>query len=249
MTEYGPGDLLLLACITALSGFVQSAIGFGYGIVVLALASSIFAAKDVSVIASFSALALNLLVFLRLRTHVVWEHIRPALLAVVIGAPLGVAFLKYVSGDTFSLMLGIIILATVVQQNVGVLARYRWHPLTLGFPSGLLSGMLAGAFGTGGPPLVAYVVSQQYERLRMVATLQLLLLVGALVRVEELLRQQLLATNMILPAAISVAACLLGSFVGLRVLHRLPERLFRRLASLFLLLLGMKYMATWALAH
>jgi uncharacterized membrane protein YfcA len=79
----------------------------------------------------------------------------------------------------------------------------------------------------------------------MVVTLQLLLLIGALVRTEELWRQGLLESRYLLPIVTGIVCCLLGSAVGLRVLHRLPERLFRKLTAGFLLLLGIKYIAEW----
>jgi uncharacterized membrane protein YfcA len=237
--------LLYLGAISALSGFLQSVVGFGCGIIVLALGSLVLAPKEVSVIAAFAALALNSLVLYRLRAHLMWDSLLPVILAVMFGAPMGVFFLKQASIEAFSLILGIVLLVSVVQQALPERSQQPWHPIKLGVPCGLLSGFLAGSFGAGGPPLVAFVATQGFDRFRMVVTLQLLLLIGALVRTEELWRQGLLESRYLLPIVTGIVCCLLGSAVGLRVLHRLPERLFRKLTAGFLLLLGIKYIAEW----
>lgn len=237
--------LLYLGAISALSGFLQSVVGFGYGIIVLALGSLVLAPKEVSIITALAAFALNSLVLYRLRAHLVWDSLRAIVLAVMLGAPVGVIFLKQASVEVFSLILGVVLLVSVLQQLLPERSARPWHPIFLGVPCGMLSGFLAGSLGAGGPPLVAYVTTQGFDRFRMVVTLQLLLLIGAVVRIEELWRQELLDKQFLLPVTVGIVSCLLGSAIGLRVLHRLPDRLFRKLTAGFLCLLGLKYIAEW----
>ena len=169
----------------------------------------------------------------------------PILVAVLVGVPFGVVFLARADPGLLHLGLGVLLVASAAQSQVRRLAAWRWHPVWLGAPCGLLSGGLTGAFGTGGPPLVVFVSSQRYDRLRYVATVQLLLAASNVVRLEELVRHGLLRPSMALASALGAACAVAGSMLGLKLLHRMPDRLVRLLVAFFLLAMGIRYLALW----
>ena len=89
---------------------------------------------------------------------------------VVVSAPFGVLFLARAEPTILNLVLGAILIVSALQGMIPKLGKKRRHPVYVGVPCVLLSGALTGAFGTGAPPLVAFVSTQGYDRLRYAAT-------------------------------------------------------------------------------
>lgn len=131
-------------------------------------------------------------------------------------------------------LLAVVLLATIIQ---GVLPRRRarrWHPVWRGGPLGVFSGLLAGAYGTGGPPLVAYIYSRTMPRHRHVVSIQVLLLVAGTIRVVTLLWHQSLTPWQWTLNGVGACFSLAGAIVGVSLLNRMPDRLLRRLVLLLL---------------
>jgi uncharacterized membrane protein YfcA len=105
---------------------------------------------------------------------------------------------------------------------------------------GILSGLLAGAYGTGGPPVIAYVQSYRYEMHRHVVCLQLLLAIAGTIRVISLLIQNALTVEQWMLNGIGVLVIPLGALIGLYLLRRLPHSLLRNaiLAMLVLIMVN-----------
>ncbi len=234
-----------LATVALMAGVVQSTVGFGFGIVFLALAGLLVDVKMASMVSAFVSVVLNGKLLLNLHRHINWKRLRPILISVIIATPFGVLFLQKISSDWFNLFLGLLILWALQQQFYPTQAEKRPSNTLIGVPMGLISGLFAGAYNTGGPPLVVYVQSQGLERLEKIASLQLLLLVGSLVRVEEMWRQDVLVPDLLWPVLISCVATIIGSAIGLRLLNHISDIWFKRIMGVFLLVLAIYYIGQW----
>ncbi|MBB6522310.1 sulfite exporter TauE/SafE family protein [Pseudoteredinibacter isoporae] len=237
--------IVWLASVALMAGVVQSTVGFGFGIVFLALAGLLVDVKMASMVSAFVSVVLNGKLLLNLHRHINWQRLKPILISVIIATPFGVLFLQKISSDWFNLFLGLLILWALQQQFYPAQPDKRPSNTLIGVPMGLISGLFAGAYNTGGPPLVVYVQSQGLERLEKVASLQLLLLVGSLVRVEEMWRQDVLIPGLLWPIVICCVATVIGSAIGLRLLNRISDVWFKRIMGVFLLLLAIYYMGQW----
>ncbi len=232
------------------AGFVQGAAGFGYGLVAMAMLGLWCAVPTAAAYTVLGALTVNTVMLWRLRGHLeVREHL-PVLAAIVLGAPLGVFLLARAAAGTLYLLLGVVLIGSTLHMAVLALrsrthAPAGWHPLYAGVPCGLLSGALSGAFGTGGPPLVAYVNSQRYDRLRYAVTVQFLLAVSGVVRFPEMIRREILTLEMLPVALLAALASAIGARLGLALLPRIPERMFRPAVMVALFGLGIRYTVRW----
>ena len=211
--------VLILLGIFIIAGMVQGAAGFGFGLVAVALMSLLVDVRDASVMLAPSTLAMNLYILLRLREHFTFDRIFPLLVAAVVGVPLGIWFLLQARVAAIDLALGILLLLAVVQGLIPVFNQKRWHPVFMGIPCGLLSGILAGAFASGGPPAVAYVVSQKFTRFRHSATLQVIFLVSSSVRILILGAGGLFTQHMLAFSVAGMACAIAGAWIGLHLLH------------------------------
>src|SRR5690606_39976003 len=59
---------------------------------------------------------------------------------------------------------------------------FRSLPPWLGFPIGVSSGVLGGAFNMGGPPCVAYLYSRPWPKEEVVALLQVVFIISSALR-------------------------------------------------------------------
>ena len=231
--------LIILVLITA--GGIQGVSGFGFGLVAVSLLSGVIPLKQASVMLVLASLSMNLYILLRLRAHFSLERMKWMLTASIAGVPLGVWLLVRADESLLKRILGVILLLTVVQGFIPALRRKPWHPVWMGGPCGLFSGALSGAFATGGPPAVAYVQSQQFDRFRYAASVQVPLAIAAAVRLLCLGATGMFTWELLAFSVMGVVCAIAGAWLGLHFLKRLPDKVIRKLVLVMLLLMGIKF--------
>lgn len=232
--------LIFLICL--LAGALQAAVGFGFGLMAVALLSLVFDIKYAAILLVLAGLSLNLYVFYRLREHFRFERMIPFLVASVIGVPFGVYFLVLADAVLLKQILGGLLILSGMQRLIPHLSRHRWHPLAAGVPCGLFTGALAGAFGTGGPPAVAYVASQNFEKYRWVATMQAVFGITSLIRLFTLSFGGVLTWNLLVLSACGGLGALVGARCGLSVLSQLPAVALKWAVTVLLFILGLRFL-------
>ena len=227
-----------------LAGAVQGAAGFGFGLVAIALLSSVIEIKDASIILVLGSLSMNIFIFWRLRRHFHFDRVWPMMLSTLVGVPLGVWFLVKADPELLRRVLGVVLLLSVAQSFVPRVGKKRWHPFYLGVPCGVFSGALSGAFATGGPPVVVYVSKQGFDRFRYVATLQVVLGTSALARILCLGVSGLFVRRLVFLSVGGIVCGVTGAWLGLMVLKRIPEKAMKITIFVLLVLLGIRYLVT-----
>jgi uncharacterized protein len=227
-----------------IAGVVQGSTGFGFGLVAIALLSLFMEVKDASVMLAIAGFLINVSVLWRLRRYFSLQRMIPILLATIVGVPLGVFFLLYADKQLIRLFLGIIMLVVVIQRLSGRHSTKRWHPYYLGIPCGLLAGAMAGALGIGGPPAVAYTASQDFNRFRYVANVQMVLAVGAVARIISLGVGNAFTCGIIVISVIGGLGAVVGASYGIYLLKRIPDAKLKRIITLLLAIITVKELAT-----
>jgi uncharacterized membrane protein YfcA len=236
-------ELMITMAVVMIAAMVQSMTGFGFGLIVVGLLSLACPIKSAAVLNVLPALMINGLLIWRLRHHLRWEGLRPIAIAAVCMTPLGVLLIVHLNARVMNGLLAAVLLATLLQPLLSKGKHHPWHACWLGVPLGLFSGLLAGAFGTGGPPLVAYVQSHDYDRYRHVVSLQVLLGVAGLMRVASMLWQGSLTREQWAVNGMTCLIVLPGLWIGLKLLKHLPQKWLR---TLVLVMLGVMMMhAAW----
>lgn len=236
-------SILFLLAIFCVSGIVQGATGFGFGLVAVSLMSLLVDIREASVMLAPASLAMNLFILMRLRGHFRFGRIVPMFAGAVIGVPIGIWFLFRADPEALHLALACLLLVTVVQNCIPGLARKQWHPVFLGVPCGLLSGVMAGAFASGGPPAVAYVVSQRFDRLRYAATLQMAFALSSLTRILILGGGGVFTRDQLALAAAGMGFAVFGAGLGLHLLRLQSDLSVRRVVLSLLALLAVQKVA------
>lgn len=229
-------ELIFTMLVMFFAAMVQGVTGFGFGLIAVGLLSLMSPIRDAAVMSVIPALMVNGALVWQLRRHLCWADLRPIAVTAACFTPLGVVLLNKLDASVINGLLAVILLVTLLQSVLLRRQHCPWHRLWLGLPMGMLSGVLAGAYGSGGPPLVAFVHSQHYDRFRHVVSIQVLLGIAGLIRVICLIHTNILTAQQWTLNALGVFVVLPGIWLGLKLLKYLPQSVLR---AMVLLLLGL----------
>jgi len=234
-----PSEILYLMLFVALAGTVQGTVGFGFGIVAMSTLPLWMGVKEAVPIVAALGLLVNIAMTWSLRAHLTVSRLGPLILGGVIGVPIGVTLFVKLNPDLLLIGLGMALLAVAIQQKSaasggrqGVLSP-AW-----GGVAGLASGVLGGAFNTGGPPVVMYVGMQRWSKEHTVATLQGFLLFSCILQISLFLVRGTLGGPELKQAGLLVLPTLLGVLFGQRLFHRIDQERFRSVLLTAIALLG-----------
>ncbi|HEY2588077.1 MAG TPA: sulfite exporter TauE/SafE family protein [Tepidisphaeraceae bacterium] len=223
---------------------IRSTLGFGEALVavpLLALRLPVQVAAPLAVLVSITVAA----IVMAQEWHRV--HFRAAgwLAAwTMLGIPLGLLMLKEVNGRTVKATLGLVIIAfalwSLLNRVPFTLNRDR-HKWLFGF--GLFAGVLGGAYGMNGPPLVVYGSLRRWSAAQFRATLQGYFLPASLAGMFGYWVAGLWVPAVTRFYLLSLPATIVATFLG-RVLHaRISPRAFFAYVYLGLLAIGLVLLA------
>ena len=222
---------IVLACIAGvvmLAGIVQGVLGFGFGLTAMALIPLLIGVKAaVPLVAVFGGVV-NLALLIRFRRDLDARAALPLLVGCGIGIPFGVWLLRSLDPALLVLGLGILVLGYVLNA-----ARRggQTRELGTGWGSalGLASGVLGGAFSTGGPPAVVWVSSKPWGPAQLRATLLADFTLIAAVQLSLFANNGMLTSTELKAAALGLPAAGLGSFLGARTGDRIDPKRFKQM--------------------
>ena len=225
-----------------LATFVRATLGFGEALMavpVLALIIPIQVAVPVAVLISISVAAAILVQDWR---HV---HLRSAgwlILSTLIGTPLGLLLLTRVPANPVKAGLGLVILAFalygLLRRELVVLKDDR-----LAWAFGFSAGVLGGAYGMNGPPLVVYGALRGWSAQRFRATLQGYFLVASLMAVAGYWLSGLWTADVTHYYLVSLPGVALALLLGRLTLSRMNARVFMRWVNVALMVVAAMLLA------
>jgi hypothetical protein len=123
-------------------------------------------------------LAAEVIMMLRHRQAFRFDSVWRLIAASLVGIPLGLALARYIDEDVMRLALGLIVTGYALYALSGLKVprlHKRW-----GYGFGLISGVLSGAYATGGPPYVVYGTSQRWTPSEFKVNLQTMFLFSSM---------------------------------------------------------------------
>ena len=237
-------DPWLVIAAVLLASFVQGAVGFGFGMISMAILPIAFDVPRLVPLVSLLGVAMSLHVLWRWRRAFDAAAVRPLVIGVCLGAPLGATALASVDRR--------IALGTLAVVLIGVAgpALYKeWRGLTRADPrsrllarhallAGIVSGLFGGAFNTGGPPLILYGSASAWPPPAFRANLQVVFLFTSALQLTVLTRAGFIDAQTLRSTAIALPALFLGAGLGTLCTRSLASRRFRLLVWALLLVLA-----------
>jgi uncharacterized membrane protein YfcA len=234
-----PWQFAITCVVLAVAQVVYVLFGFGSGLIAVGSLALVFPEiKDVVVMLLLVNLPAELAVAWGARREVRWRPILGLGVGIVLGIPVGTWILSRGDPRLVLTVLGWFLVA------VGLLfarlpAAGRYHPPTwVAPPTGLLSGLLTGLFGTGGPPLIIWYHLSAAGKAAFRGNLMTIFLLMTFVRVPSYVAGGLVTPTRLFSSLAVLPAVLGGAWLGHRLHVRISEVWFRRLVALLLTGLG-----------
>ncbi|MBI3192135.1 MAG: sulfite exporter TauE/SafE family protein, partial [Pedosphaera parvula] len=185
--SFSPGTaaiarMTLSVLVVSLAGFAQGLTGFGFGLIAIALLPLLMNLKEAVALTALLNLFVCGKTFLAIRAHYSWRAGLGLVLGAGLGVPVGTCVLVQLDEGLLLRVLGSVMLLCSANELMLSHRQPRRLAKWLGFPFGLVSGALSGAFGTGGAPAIAFTYSQAWSKEQVVAALQVVFGLSALLR-------------------------------------------------------------------
>jgi uncharacterized protein len=206
-----------ILAVLFLATFIRSALGFGEALIAVPLLALSMPVQVAAPLAVLVSITVAVVVVIQDWRNV---HVRSAswlVLSTFFGIPLGLLLLKTVPESIIKSLLGVFIIAFAIYSLAG--RKPELHNDRLAPLFGFTAGILGGAYGMNGPPLVVYGVLRRWQPTQFRATLQGYFLIASIVGMAGYAITGLwtrLVSNYFL---LSLPLALLAIFLG-RALHR-----------------------------
>jgi hypothetical protein len=231
-------EMLLAALATAAAGVMRGYAGFGTAITLAPIYSMLWGPREgVPVMLLMEAVIAGSLVP---SVWQVWTRrvtLPMAGMAVAL-MPFGAYALIAVDGETLRRAIGALVLVFA-----GLLASgWRYHgarPIGLSLSVGAVAGLLKGATGMSGPPVILYLLSGPEAAREHRANLIVFFGIISIAGLVLVLWFGLATWPVLLRVAALIPVLLLAVRLGAKLFGRLPERWFRLTAYLFLFAVGL----------
>ena len=236
------GDWPLLALILAgalAGGFVNGLTGFGTALTGLPMWLQAVEPLVAAQLASACSVLGHMTTLPAIWRATDWRQLTPMLVAGLLGVPIGTWLLPLISLEAFRIAVGIVLVVycsfmLFAAGRVRLSAGGRAVEAAVGFGGGILGG-LAGLSGVL-PTIYASLQGWRKDERRAFFQAFNLVVLTAMLAVSAV--QGLVGPRFLLAMAIAVPGTLLGSWIGVRLYHRLDDRRFDRIVLFVLLLSG-----------
>lgn len=231
-------DLFISLFILIFAASVQGATGFGFSLVAVPLLSFVMPLTRIVPILVLYSLILNVIVFTKLKGHVDKKKITLLVTMGMVGIPIGVYILRFVHEDYIKFVVGILVMISSMAMFFNFKAHFKNQFLTYG-TVGLISGILNGSSSLSGPPVILMLSNEGVNKQDFRKTLATNFMVLNIITIPMLLLQGVITTKILTSSVLRLPGMLLGVYIGLKIGHMIPEKIFRKITLVMIFAMGL----------
>jgi uncharacterized protein len=224
-----------------LGAFTQSLTGFGVALVAMAILPSLVGLKVATPLVAMSALTLESLILFRYRKSFQVKSIWMLMVGSLAAIPFGVYVLSRFDERIALFMLGFVIAGYALYALIGFRLPQLQHPLWAGL-AGLASGMLSGAYNTGGPPAVIYGNCRRWSPQEFKSNLSGFFIMNSLTVVSTHFLSGHVTGEVLRFYWWGLPAVAIGFLAGQSLDKWLNPEIFRKIVLIVLVILGIRLM-------
>jgi hypothetical protein len=232
-------ELLLIAVIVFFAILTQAVSGFGLALVAMPLFVGFLDPVEAASLVALMATTTQIIMLLRYGRALKIGGLWRLMLGSLVGIPIGVIALSQLDSEIILFALGVILVAyalySLVAPPLPLITNPNW-----GYAFGFASGLLGGAYNTGGPPFVIYGTSQRWETQVFKANLQVLLMVNSVSVVIAHVLAGHYTETVLRDYAIALPMIVLGALAGFWLDRYINETLYRKIILVLLLVIGVR---------
>lgn len=230
------GDLVLVCVVVVAAAFLQTVSGFGFALFVVPLFGLFIDVKVGVVISTIAGLASSTHQAVKDRRDIDRTLARRLVLSSLAGMPVGFAVIEVVPSSALQVAVGVLVVASAVALARGLLVRVvsRRADRVAGF----VSGVLATATSTNGPPLVVLLQARNLSAKVFRPTVNSVFVVGGAVSLVLYTAAGRVGWREIGAALVALPGLALGITAGRAVRGSLSAHGFRALVLVLLVATG-----------
>jgi len=228
---------MAIALVVFVAAAVQGVMGFGGALVAMPLLVTLVGVQTATPAFAIIGTVATLLNAIRWRAHVTLGDLAQLVVPAALGIPIGVFFLARVDASIVTRALGVILIVYAA-YNLAGWSVPPLHGRSWAFAAGFSSGILSGAFNTGGPPVIVYADARGWTAERFRGNLQTYFVLTSVFLLASHALTGHFTPTVWRTALIGLPALLVGQLLGVRLCRYINPDVFRRLVLVFLLLLG-----------
>lgn len=232
--------LSAIAAITLAAGFVHSAIGFGFGIVALAVVPVVLDIKSSHIVISLSSVPMLVMASWVYREGIEWKSLWVSVIGAVLFLPIGLLAFERVQPAMLVRGTGLAILVMVL---LSLRRKPETDKTTNGnnaacFAAGAFSGFLAGAVSIAGPPVAAFALKQNWSQQQFKAFVTQCLLAIAGYKAVLLAFRGLVTPETATQSLVAAPFAIIGVQLGVIASRRIAPTRFKRVVAIALILVS-----------
>jgi uncharacterized protein len=230
---------LSLVIVVFLAILTQAISGSGLALVSMPLLVGIFDPLTAASLVALMALTTQAIMLFRYRRSVQLRRLWRLILSSALGIPLGVYALSQLDKQIILTALGVLLVSYALYSLlVPTLPEIKHPAWAYGF--GFASGLLGGAYNTGGPPFVIYGMSQRWETAEFKGNLQVLLMVNSSLVVLTHIVAGHYTRDVLTYYAVSLPVIVVAALTGFWLDRFIDVTLFRKIVLVVLLIIGVR---------
>jgi len=230
---------IVVAVMLFLGGFVQGATGFGSALVAMPVLGEVLGLDLATPVFSAISCTIMFIIIPKYYRSLRFKAVLPVIISCAIGIPLGNYLAGIAPKQTVLIGLGIflVLYSSITLANVVIppVKHSGW-----GYFAGLCSGLISGAYNTGGPPLVMYGAAKEWPASQFKINLQAIFLVSNIVLNGNHLIQGNFTRPMLPLILVGIPSVLIGAFCGTKLDGRVSPEQFKRVVVFLLLIIGLR---------
>jgi uncharacterized membrane protein YfcA len=239
-TDVSATTVILSATFVALGGFTKGVVGLGMPLVAVPLLSYLMPVPEAIALMAIPMVATNTYQMVD-GGHMSFALRRfwPLLLTLTAGIPVGTILLTELKTPSLNLVLGSVVImsavAAFVQGQALITSRQeRWAGPAIGFGAGVLGGIA----GLWGPPLGAYLVALRLPKDIFIGAVGTSFGIGSISLLISLMAFANFGAAEFLISSLSLLPGFAGLLVGQRIRGWIPQRAFRNVVLITLVVTG-----------
>ncbi|MBE2271813.1 MAG: sulfite exporter TauE/SafE family protein [Anaerolinea sp.] len=229
----------VVAVIVFFAIFIQAISGSGLALVAMPLLIGILPTVEAASLVSLMSITTQAIMISRYYRSLSFNGLWRLVLGALVGIPIGIIALSQLDERLILTVLGVILvgysLYSLFAPKIPEIKNQNW-----GYLFGLFSGLLHGAYNTGGPPYVIYGVSQRWNLPTFKCNLQVLLMVNSASVVIGHLVAGHFTSNVLQNYLVAFPMIVLGAGAGFFLDRYIDEKAFKRIVLVVLLVIGIK---------
>lgn len=230
---------LLLAAIFFFAFLILGLTGFGHALVAMPLLVPALGVQGAAPLVALVSLTGECIMLIRYRRQLKLRTLWRLVLASIIAIPLGVWGVRIVDERFALTVLGMIAIGYGAYSLLDLWLPQVQNP-NWAFGFGFLSGLLSGAYNTGGPPVVIYGTLNRWPPAEFKSSLQGMFVLNTLAVVATHGLSGNITAAVLTNFLVALPTLCLGLFAGWQLEKRVNPALFRKIVLVMLIMIGLR---------